>query len=131
MNVPVELSLSVRNVGDSRQLELYVPTRHSLHVYPKFLEHVDQISTVTKPRAGESCSPVKGHPAFISSLYRESYNTLSTLFDVLLDETDAVPRKCLAVRDAYAAPRPPKRGGGVFGTRQRDSVAMQPLLLQV
>jgi len=49
MKVPVELSVSVRNVGDSRQLELYVPTRHSLHVYPKFLEHVDQISTVTRP----------------------------------------------------------------------------------
>jgi hypothetical protein len=49
MKGPVELSVSVRNVGDSRQLELYVPTRHSLYVYPKFLEHVDQISTVTKP----------------------------------------------------------------------------------
>ena len=48
MKVPVELSVSVRNAGDSRQLELHVPTRHSVQVLPKFLEHVDQISIVTK-----------------------------------------------------------------------------------
>ena len=90
MRVPVELSVSLRNVGDSRQLELYVPTRHSLYVYPKFLEHVESDFHGNETRARESCSPVKGHPAVISLVYPESYNALSTLFDIPLGETDTV-----------------------------------------